>query len=55
MRIIEHIREMQKFSDEVRASGRTLGLVPTMGYFHEGHVSLMRIARQVSVIAHHSD
>ena len=32
--------------EQVRRSGGTLGLVPTMGSFHEGHLSLMHRARQ---------
>lgn len=48
MKIIKKIREMQRIADEARRKGKIIGLVPTMGYFHEGHLSLMREARRKS-------
>jgi pantoate--beta-alanine ligase len=46
VKIIQSAGEMQDFSEAERCHGRRIAFVPTMGYFHEGHLNLMRIGRK---------
>lgn len=46
MKIIKDVSEMQAFSNGERAKGKRIVLVPTMGYLHEGHKTLLNTGRQ---------
>jgi len=42
MQIINHITDMQHWSEARRLEGKRIAFVPTMGFLHEGHLSLVR-------------
>ncbi len=46
MQICHTVQEMRKFVQAEKKQGKTVALVPTMGYLHQGHASLMQAALQ---------
>lgn len=46
MVVVETVSRMKQISESERAAGKKIGFVPTMGYLHEGHLSLVRRCRQ---------
>ena len=48
MKIIKSVKKMQTYSESLRLQGKRIAFVPTMGYFHEGHLALMKKAKKMA-------
>ena len=48
MEIVQDLKVMQNWADTQRRAGRTIALVPTMGFFHSGHLKLMSHGRETA-------
>ena len=46
MKIFKTRKELQNYALELKRSGKSIALVPTMGFLHDGHMSLIDIARK---------
>ena len=47
MQVVTKVSDLREYVKKAKRGGKTIGFVPTMGYFHQGHLSLMQKARKV--------
>ena len=55
MQVTNTVQGNKRFNQELEKEGKTIGLVPTMGFLHEGHASLIKRCREENDIVVVSD
>lgn len=52
MQVVDTVQDLKKWVQSTTQSGRSIGLVPTMGFLHEGHLALVEAAKaETDVVA----